>query len=226
MNSRTSNSVIDSVRQSLGRKERTPLPPRPPVPPPRRPGSTEAELDLLVEELNKLSGQASRISPPSIAEHLVELVNAEHVRRAVMWDTPWLRELRLSEILAACGVEIIPAYADKTVLAGCDLGITTADFALPETGTLGLLSGPDKPRAVSLLPRVHLALVPPTVLCADLHQVFAEAAGQSLDHGQGTVERFLILITGPSRTSDIELTVTLGVHGPRSLFVWIVDSNH
>jgi L-lactate dehydrogenase complex protein LldG len=87
------------------------------------------------------------------------------------------------------------------------------DFALPETGTLALLSSPERPRVVSLLPRVHLALLLPSVLRADMHQVFAEAKH----------EPYLIFITGPSRTADIELTVTLGVHGPRQLHVWVME---
>jgi L-lactate dehydrogenase complex protein LldG len=97
-------------------------------------------------------------------------------------------------------------------MAQCDLGVTEADVALPETGTLGLFSSSEKPRAVSLLPRIHLALVRPEAIRTDLHQVFAEARSQP----------YLVFITGPSRTADIELTVTLGVHGPQVLCVWVV----
>ena len=84
---------------------------------------------------------------------------------------------------------------------------------LPETGTIGLLSSTEKPRAVSLLPRVHLAIVTPAALRADMHQVFAEAKSSN----------YLVFITGPSRTADIELNVTLGVHGPRNLYVWMIS---
>src|SRR5512140_3294433 len=97
-------------------------------------------------------------------------------------------------------------------MALCDLVVTEADYLLPETGTLVLKSSALKPRAVSLLPRIHLAIVGPEILRADLHQVFAEAKDSN----------YLVFITGPSRTADIELTVTLGVHGPRNLFVWML----
>ena len=129
-----------------------------------------------------------------------------------MWSTERLAELGIADSLRELGVEIIPGTADKHALAQADLGVTEADFALPETGTLGLLSSPEKPRSVSLLPRVHLAIVHPRVLRADLHQVFAEMKSQG----------YLILITGPSRTSDIELVVTIGVHGPQRLYVWVI----
>ena len=91
---------------------------------------------------------------------------------------------------------------------------THRDFLLPETGTLVLQSSAGKPRAVSLLPRVHLAIVRPEMMRADMHQVFAEAKER----------HYLLFITGPSRTADIELTVTLGVHGPRNLYVWMMGS--
>ena len=97
-------------------------------------------------------------------------------------------------------------------MALCDLGITEADYLLPETGTLVLTSSTEKPRAVSPLPRVHLAIVRPEMLLADIHQVFAEAKDGN----------YRVFITGPSCTADIELTVTLGVHGPKNLYVWVV----
>lgn len=91
-------------------------------------------------------------------------------------------------------------------------GITEADLLLPETGTLVLRSSSEKSRAVSLVPRVHLAIVRPEILRVDMRQVFAEAKDST----------YLVFITGPSRTADIELTVTLGVHGPKNLYVWVV----
>ena len=130
--------------------------------------------------------------------------------RATLWSTPRLRELEFGSRLERLGVEIVPADADKHTLARCDLGVTEADFALAETGTLGLLSSAEKPRAVSLLPRVHLVVLSPDALVTDLHQVFARAR----EH------RYLVFIGGPSRTADIELTLTLGVHGPRAVHVW------
>jgi L-lactate dehydrogenase complex protein LldG len=121
--------------------------------------------------------------------------------------------LGVNEILSDLGVEMHSPHEDPRDLAHCDLGVTEVDYALPETGTLALLSSPEKPRAVSLLPKVHLAIIRPEVLRADLHQLFAETSRQ----------HYLIFITGPSRTADIELTVTLGVHGPQQLLVWLIN---
>jgi L-lactate dehydrogenase complex protein LldG len=165
-----------------------------------------------VKEIRALSGAAQRLSPEQVPGALQELVHARGVKKAALWPTTGLARLKIAELLSGLGVEIIPAGAGPARLAECDLGITEADFALPETGTLGLLSSSEKPRLVSLLPRVHLAILGPQALRADLEEVFAEAR-------QG---HYLVFITGPSRTADIELTVTLGVHGPKELFVWVL----
>ena len=108
--------------------------------------------------------------------------------------------------------ELFPVGTPEHALAA-DIGITEADYHLPETGTLVLKSSSEQPRAVSLLPRIHLAIVNHQMLRPDMHQVFAEAK----------YSHYLVFITGPSRTADIELTVTLGVHGPKNLFVWMLS---
>jgi L-lactate dehydrogenase complex protein LldG len=208
----SARTVIDNVRAALGREPGAPVSARPDLLPPRVAGDLEPEVDRLLKEVNALAGTAARVAPADTEALLRQLVEQEGVRRAACWSTQRLRDLDVEGQLRACGVEIVPPQADKRALAACDLGVTEADFALPETGTLGLLSSPEKPRAVSLLPRVHLAIVSRSAFRPDLRQVFADAK----------VHPYLIFISGPSRTADIELTVTLGVHGPRALHVWVL----
>jgi len=206
------NPVIENVRRSLGRTDQTPLGSRPPIYESRHPDSTDSEIELFLNEVKKLSGVGQKLYPTDIDPALKSLVEEQNIRRATVWETPYLRQLGIAEILNSLGVDLVSPNADKHAVALCDLGITEADYLLPETGTLVLHSSAVKPRGVSLLPRVHLAIVRPEMLRADMHQVFAEAK----DH------HYLVFITGPSRTADIELTVTLGVHGPKNLYVWMV----
>lgn len=206
------NPILERIRQSLGRQEGQQVSVQPPVVPPRQPGDISAEIELLIKEINAVSGNARRMDEAGLDAALYELVKVEQVRKAVLWSTPGLQELNIALRLRGLDVTIIDHNASKQELAQCDLGVTEVDFALPETGTLGLLSSAEKPRAVSLLPRVHLAVLHPGALRADLHQVFAEAQRQ----------RYLVFVTGPSRTADIELTLTLGVHGPKALYCWIM----
>jgi L-lactate dehydrogenase complex protein LldG len=181
---------------------------------PRSPGGGEAELEQLCAEIRKLSGVAQRLSSrDALAAALAELVRHEGVQRATLWSTPELAAWRVAETLQGLGVEIVSPQAGKQRVAACELGVTGADAALPETGTLLLTSSPERPRVVSLLPRVHLAVFTPAALRVDLHQALAEAKGAD----------YAVLVTGPSRTADIELTLTLGVHGPKALYAWVME---
>lgn len=209
------DTILANVRAALGRAPGT-LPP--PVPEaaraaPRVPASPSTEAELLLAEIGKLGGVTRRLgAPEELGVALAELVAREGVRRATLWQTDELRALGVAELLAALGVTVVPPDAGHDELASCDLGVTGADGALPETGTLLLRSSPEQPRLVSLLPRVHLALVGPDALRADLRQAFAAA-------GDG----YFVLISGPSRTADIELTLTIGVHGPAALHAWYLE---
>ncbi len=207
------NPIIENIRRSLGRTAQVPLPPRPAIYSPRVSVPQEAEINCFLDELAKLSGVGQRLQSSEIDSALKTLVAEQNIHKATAWATPHLKQLGISKTLSSHGVELVSPSADKHAMALCDLGITEAAYLLPETGTLVLKSSAERPRAVSLLPRVHLAIVRPEMLRADLHQVFAEAKE----------EHYLVFITGPSRTADIELTTTLGVHGPKQLYVWMMD---
>jgi L-lactate dehydrogenase complex protein LldG len=208
------NPVIENIRRSLGRTAATVRKARPAIYESRSPEASDSEAASFLEEVKKLSGIGRNLSPTDIDSALKALVEEQDIRKATAWETPQLRRLGVTEILNSLGVEFVSPNANKHEMARCDLGITEADYLLPETGTLVLRSSAEKPRGVSLLPRVHLAIVRPELLRADLHQVFAEAKES----------HYLVFITGPSRTADIELTVTLGVHGPKSLHVWMMKN--
>ena len=207
------NPIIENIRRSLGRTAQTPLPPRPAIFPPRLAASQEMEINCFLDELAKLSGVGQQLHSSEVGSALKTLVTEQNIHKATAWNTLHLKQLGITEILRSLGVELVSPSANKHEMALCDLGITEAAYLLAETGTLVLKSSAERPRAVSLLPRVHLAIVRPETLRADLHQVFAEAKD----------EHYLVFITGPSRTADIELTTTLGVHGPKQLFVWMLD---
>jgi len=208
-------AILADVRAALGRRsgETAPCVPDAARAPARTPGCTDAEIDLLVAEIARLGGQAQRMSAGELPRGLAGLVQREEIRKAVLWETPALRSWDVAGIMTGLGIEIVPAHASKEALAECDLGITGADLALPETGTLVLRTGPARPRAASLLPRVHLALVQPNALRADLATVLEELKE----------DRHFVFVTGPSRTADIELVVTVGVHGPQVLAAWVVE---
>jgi len=210
--------ILAKVRTSLKRGPGQPVAPVPSTArvKPRVAGAPDAEIELLFTEIGKLNGVTRRLGGrDDLKTALAELVKVEAVQKATCWATPDLMTLDVAGTLKALGVEIVSPTAGKHQVAECELGVTGVDAALPETGTLLLRSSPERPRVVSLLPRVHLAILRRTALRADLHQAFGEAK----DAG------YCVLVTGPSRTSDIELTLTLGVHGPKALYVWLLDES-
>jgi L-lactate utilization protein LutC len=94
-----------------------------------------------------------------------------------------------------------------------DVGITSAQAAIAETGTLVLDSARERHRLASLVPPVHIAIVD----AASIFLTLAEAL--AFIHQNGDISPAVTFITGPSRTADIELTLAIGVHGPQELYV-------
>lgn len=95
-----------------------------------------------------------------------------------------------------------------------DVGISTAQAAIAETGTLVLDSARERHRFVSLVPPVHIAIID----AASIFQTLGEALAFIY---QTDINPAVTFITGPSRTADIELTLAIGVHGPQELYVII-----
>jgi hypothetical protein len=103
---------------------------------------------------------------------------------------------------------------------GGDLvGVSLAWRGVAENGSLVLLSGADNPTSINFLPDHHLVVLRHEDLVPHLEMVWAALR----ERGAGGWPRTVNVITGPSRTADIELTIQLGAHGPRSLYVLLVD---
>ena len=116
----------------------------------------------------------------------------------------------------AAEVAITPSTAN---LFDYDLGVTSAQAAIAETGTLVLESESERHRLVSLLPPVHIAILNAADICLSL----GEALRLVRRDGSAAMSRTITFITGPSRTADIELTLAIGVHGPKELYVIVYE---
>ena len=98
------------------------------------------------------------------------------------------------------------------------MGLTTAFAGIAETGTLMLLSGPQTPTTIAFLPETSIV-----VLRAERVLRAYEDGLSLLREERGALPRSINLITGPSRSGDIEQTIQLGAHGPKRLLVLLVD---
>lgn len=127
----------------------------------------------------------------------------------------------LKQILTDLNAERI-AFSDNPPNAhdifGFDVGVSTAQLAIAETGTLVLDSSRERHRLVSLVPPVHIAIINASSIVETLGDAL------TLLQKDKEISPAITFITGPSRTADIELTLTIGVHGPQELYV-IVDGS-
>src|SRR6202035_3300230 len=105
---------------------------------------------------------------------------------------------------------------------GSDLAAVSHAFAaVAETGTLVLTSGPDNPTTLHFLPDVNIVAVRASEIAADFETAMARLRER---FGAGAMPRTVNMITGPSRSADIEQTLLLGAHGPRKLHVIVVGN--
>jgi L-lactate dehydrogenase complex protein LldG len=105
------------------------------------------------------------------------------------------------------------ARSDRSLQAAAEVGVTGCDAGIAETASLVMFSGPGRSRAVSLLPPMHVAILERRHLCFSMAEMFSTHRGRLCEAASCTI------ITGPSRTADIELTLTLGIHGPGRVVV-------
>jgi L-lactate dehydrogenase complex protein LldG len=144
-------------------------------------------------------------SPDEVCTRVEAIVGG---RSVLAWDA---RQLPYDAARVLIGAA--RGSSPRDVQAAAQIGVTGCDAAIAETGSLVLLSGEGKPRTASLLPPIHLAIVRETDLRGSMDEFFRERAADIAGAACCTV------VTGPSRTADIELTLTLGVHGPGQVIV-------
>lgn len=175
---------------------------------------------VFAEELAKVDGVCTYVRNREEIEYkLQEIIYRNNIEKYVISSTPFINSLGIDEILNKRGViRINPT--DKTEIAKADIGITSAKYALAETGTIVIGSDELCSRSVSLLPPVHIAFIKEDRILADIHHLFNDLRRENDSITE--VSSCLTFITGPSRTADIELNLTLGVHGPGKLFVFMV----
>lgn len=211
------DDILANVRRSLGvtgresaRRASVALRlqqnPRGPIPA-RGQGSAAARLATFIAE-------AQRVSASVVVLESAAAVPAEAARfLAECGAPPALRmgaDARLATLdFAGAGVSVSHGRSD-----GADLNAISHAFGgVAETGSVVVLSGPDNPATLNFLPDNHMVVLAAADLAGDLESVFARLRQARLS------PRTVNIITGPSRSADIEQTLLLGAHGPRRLHI-------
>jgi len=226
--------MLAQIRNALGHPA-TPVTPEPlPAFDSHIPTENNAGLvETFSRELENVGGRVTGTqSAEELRQLLQQLYSLEEYATVAVSACEVLDQLGLREWFVSTGRQVVPSLKEfmmadnslnqyKHVLMGADLGITCADYALADTGTLVLVSGAEQHRLISLLPPVHVCLLDPRHIFASLTDFLAREAYQGQD---SQPPHAMTCITGPSRTADIELTITMGIHGPRALHVVLYSS--
>ena len=194
------DAILGRVRSALGRKVS-----------PAATASIDAHLAARPVGLQPPRDWEPELRFRARAEALASTV--EKVSSLATGGVCWPSLRRLDWIGAGLGMEDRPARGDDLV------GVTGCFCAIAETGTLMLASGADTPAAASLLPETHIAIVETARIVP-----FMEDAWALLRAERGRPPRSVNFVSGPSRTADIEQTVTMGAHGPYRVHIILVGA--
>jgi len=186
----------------------SPSPPSPDSSPLSPASSPASLLRRFVHELEQLGGTFRVCSDDELSGQVLSLLREREITAIQAWEGGMLPE-GLSENLVASGIEI-----GQKPQAGLKVGLTGALAGVAETGTLVVPGGDGQPQTASLLPEIHIAVLRTENIHQNLPQVLNLREVQDASS--------VALISGPSRTADIEMTLTIGVHGPREVHVFCV----
>jgi L-lactate dehydrogenase complex protein LldG len=167
-----------------------------------------------IERLTDVGGHSTVVrGEAEAARVLARVLTVAGARRVVGSDAPIVQRLlgTLGDSFAVQGL----ATLSRAELFACDAGVTGAQWGIAETGTLVLESAHERNRLLSLVPPVHVAILPARCICDSL--------GEALARVSSAQSHAITFITGPSRTADIELTPVVGVHGPQMLHVLLLE---
>lgn len=199
--------VLSRVRTALGRASGQ-------APPPILPAmlkipevALETRVTEFIRHFENLAGKAFRV--PTMEAARAKVADLLENRTAVASNAPFLRD---------CGITSLPGVQSGIQnVHEVGAGITSADYALSATGTLIMLASPREARLISLLPPLHIAVIPSSAILTSLDELFTILPAPAEQTSS------MVMITGPSRTADIEQILVRGVHGPGEVRVVIVD---
>lgn len=183
----------------------------------------------LVERFSEiLSGVGGNAHGPVPVEEALELLVGLCRERggdgavALSTGDPVVQRLGVEERLGAAGLEVLTPedvfWRERLAEAG--VGVTGAVAAAAASGTVGIACGPLAPRATSLVPPAHICLVFRSAMVEDLAGALSRCSPAATEND---LPSGLVWVSGPSRSADLELVLTVGVHGPGSVDVIIVD---
>ncbi|MCH7606466.1 MAG: lactate utilization protein [Chloroflexi bacterium] len=229
---------LDSVRRALGRRPAAPQPPywrlQEDLPlleeqAQRLRARLQEDRSTILERMARVAKDGgwnvSRTSGPEEAiGYIQSLATSMGIERIVRSEQAVFSQVPVDAALQSAGISVTEIAHDEThsrnalrqEIAEAGMGITGADYAVAETGSVIVVPRQGLSRLVSVVPPVHVALVRPEDVIDNLDDLFLLRRLEYHRNG-GDMGSYLNFITGPSRTADIEQTLVVGVHGPKEV---------
>ena len=182
--------------------------------------STEL-IERFSARCRRLGVAVHRAAPRSVPATVLELLRAAGTGSALVADDLGAERDDLVRALDQAGIALIAGRTPREA-EPAEAGVSRAAFAVAETGSLAVVGDDLQPCLATMLPPLHVALVDLERLYGTLDEAAAEIERLMRPGADGT--RCVSLVTGPSRTADVEKTLTVGVHGPRALHVVLVGT--
>jgi L-lactate dehydrogenase complex protein LldG len=198
----------------------------------------KALLDLFIEQAELINMKVIPVESISLASlDILELVQNTKPewgskKSVIAWQHPLIDQLNLKETLEQEGVEVFTTRGSnrsdsrkrekiRSQLLQSYIGITSADFCVAQSATLVLRTRPDQPRAVSIVPSIHVAVIRLDQILENLKELYFRLKWDPEEKKLG-LTNCMTFISGPSKTADIELVMVYGAHGPRQLLVYVI----
>ncbi|HDZ39781.1 MAG TPA: lactate utilization protein [Marinobacter sp.] len=188
----------------------------------QRPSSSQAaRVDQFQKTIEPVHGEVHRCTRESWIAQLVDLLASRGARSLLVPS-----EHQIGRALRDCGRDDLPhmlVYDEPIeswqahLFNEVDAAITSTRGGIAETGTLILWPTPDEPRLMSLVPPIHIAVLEASEIYTTFHEAML---AQNWASGMPTNA---LLVSGPSKTADIEQTLAYGVHGPKELIILVIE---
>lgn len=166
---------------------------------------------MFIDELEALGGKFYLCSPDEVVQQILEILSVHEITQILAWDSKYLPGSLLDRLSEAGILISFPRGETIQNSSHIKAGLTGSSAAIAETGSILLLGGPGQPLTASLLPEIHIALLWEKDIFPKLSEVMQIDGIKKAPAA--------VLVSGPSRTADIEMTLTIGVHGPGELHV-------
>jgi L-lactate dehydrogenase complex protein LldG len=214
------SDVIGDVRRALGRQrslERAPLPPRIDERIVRLVQSEVGLPELFVAQAKKSAMGAELVHAEELLEKLIAFLRLHQLAKIAMPMSRLMDKLQIGDGLREAGFDVRSwDELDADVIYDFDCGLTDVYAAVAETGSLVVRPSAEGGGLLSLVPPVHVAIVEPRLIVADLVDLMQNLSGETKRTGA-------TLISGPSKTSDIEGNLVTGVHGPKLVQIFVLN---